>query len=133
MRNSIKGAGIELSSVVCRVRNNFEQSLLRRVFARGSALLQMSGWMRSALIFMTKKPEQGLNRCNGGFQVKDYSNSVMVVIIEWGTWGKSERDALREGAGEARRRRRIALPVRASLIFFSSAFGTKHGKSANKI
>ena len=22
----------------------------------------------------------------------------LVVIIEWGTWGKSERDALREGA-----------------------------------
>ena len=24
----------------------------------------------------------------------------LVVIIEWGTWGKSERDALREGARE---------------------------------
>ncbi len=38
--------------------------------------LQMNGWMRSPLIFMTKKPDQGLNRCNGNW-VNNYSNSVL--------------------------------------------------------
>ncbi|HWC20040.1 MAG TPA: hypothetical protein VG498_23705, partial [Terriglobales bacterium] len=56
-----------------------------------------NGWMRSRSTFGTKPGVRRLKLCNGR-SLSGFFVLGVTAIIEWGTWGRSERDALRLGA-----------------------------------
>ena len=73
----------------------------------------MNGWRLSHWTFTTKGAARRSRLCSGSWG-QELLALGLTVIIEWGTWGRSERDTLRLGAralGAAVELHYLSVPV----------------------